>query len=392
MDDMRKTRSRVAAVYEIIRSAPALLVACGLSACHDLSSPTPKAPFDFSQDLLAPIPALDRAVGYAIGADGKVVGTAYQELVIEQDKAARGVLWLNPQTPVPLDPPDVPPTLQPGWYEVWAHALNEVGDVAGWVHYIDGVTHAGGAAQAFRRWADGRFELLPRLLEYKGSFAYGINNAGDVVGCSGSSEYNEASMAVLWPAGGGMLLLGGLAPTPTKEDCANAINNHGVIAGTASTATGAEHAVIWRGAGEIVDLDTLPGFSSHAWAINERGEVAGDLLVPEIVGKQPAKWSADGKVTLLGAPGGVGTYGRGLGINDLGDVVGYALASGREHAMFWPHEGGAFDLSEIVSGTRLGRVTGSHANSVSDNGDVTGYIVTLGLGTVAPIVWHYRRR
>jgi probable HAF family extracellular repeat protein len=53
------------------------------------------------------------------------------------------------------------------------------------------------------------------------------------------------------------------------------VNNLGDVVGAATTTAGATHAFMYRN-GRMLDLGTLPGgTSSHATAINDRGDVAG---------------------------------------------------------------------------------------------------------------------
>jgi probable HAF family extracellular repeat protein len=103
---------------------------------------------------------------------------------------------------------------------------------------------------------------------------------------------------------------------------ADDINARGDIVGTATTAAGEEHAVLWRD-GIIADLGTLGGTFSQAHAINANGQVVGRATTsggPE--GTEYAFLWQDGRMISLGVPPG-GTYSVGLGITPAGVVMAY---------------------------------------------------------------------
>ncbi len=120
----------------------------------------------------------------------------------------------------------------------------------------------------------GEIRELPPLAGDSVGGAFGINEAGQVVGLTGPCGFPSLSLGlhpVLWQNGVATALptLGGL-----MNNAALSINNRGQIVGTSDlpgdTAT---HAVMWRH-GKITDLGTLPGdFFSFAYGINDRGQV-----------------------------------------------------------------------------------------------------------------------
>jgi probable HAF family extracellular repeat protein len=144
--------------------------------------------------------------------------------------------------------------------------LNNNGDVVGSSDTANGTTHA-------FRWHDGRMTDLGTLPGGGISFAYGINDDGDVVGENRSSTTTHA---FLWHDGW-MTDLGTL-PGGTVSG-ARAINNHGDIVGFSGTATGVQVPVRWHN-GRITDLGTLDGTQGAAFAVNDHGEAAGMVVVP----------------------------------------------------------------------------------------------------------------
>jgi len=101
--------------------------------------------------------------------------------------------------------------------------------------------------------------------------------------------------------------LGTLPGGPVSS--AIAINNGGLIVGLSVTASGHEHAVLWKNRA-IKDLGTLGGKSSRALALNNFGQIVGSSERAD--GKVYAfRWS-DGVMTDLGTPGGSGSAAYGI--------------------------------------------------------------------------------
>jgi probable HAF family extracellular repeat protein len=192
---------------------------------------------------------------------------------------------------------------------------------------------------------------------------------------------------------------------------ASAINNYGAIAGSAMTAQGQQHAVLWTaGARNVLDLHpqgyqssaatginaagqvvlnasgpntrayiwytgrftevAAPGYTFDALAINALGRVAGDTRATGQMLPQASYWTGTGGLVRLdpAANGGLGT-----GVNTAGQVAGWVWLSGHGGlvnigALLWPAGGGEpRQLGTLASGTQ------SKATGINDNGDVAGY-------------------
>jgi probable HAF family extracellular repeat protein len=111
------------------------------------------------------------------------------------------------------------------------------------------------------------------------------------------------------------------AAAVTRSSNAWAINNRGEVAGTSTTESGDIHAVVWSKSGVVADLGTLGGATSRAYAINDLGQVVG--MSETASGDWHAfLWSASTGMTELPTLAGTTTC-EAVDINDRGDAVGY---------------------------------------------------------------------
>jgi len=139
-------------------------------------------------------------------------------------------------------------------------------------------------------WEDGQPIDLGTLYDHPSSMAFGINNAGVVVGHSGVAS-SGASRAFVWSKQTGMVDLG--MPDGWLSAWAQGINDRGEIVGSVSMAGDPQfgfpseygapppvlpinHAVLWKD-GQCIDLQDLVADSTwmlyNATAINARGQI-----------------------------------------------------------------------------------------------------------------------
>jgi subtilisin family serine protease len=282
-----------------------------------------------------------------------------------------------------------------------ANVVNQDGTAAGDVtQYAADGTDLGRRAV---RWEAGRTEAT--LLGHLGADGYtnawtrAINSDGTIVGNGqkrdGSGNY-LGGRAIRWDAGSTEATeLDSLGTDARGSSSAEAldINDAGTTVGQATPyvdgqARGAA-AVRWdagdRAATRLDSLDTSEdGFqSSHAYAINDGGDIVGTSTAygPDGTGTRAVRWAAGGTgVTELEqlevSPTGEARS-TALDVNDDGVAVGTAFAFSEsgpydpgDRAVAWTTEGDLVDLTALLpadSGWTLSR-----AVSVSDTGWITG--------------------
>ena len=158
--------------------------------------------------------------------------------------------------------------------------------------------------------------------------------------------------------------LGGTQTTPMS------INNHGAIVGFADTVDGLTRAFLYR-RGQFTDLGTLGGDDSFAYRVNDNGLIVGraqDLsgrfraFVTTLSGGTLELRALDARVD--------GEFGAAVGINSVGDVIGYYTTSG-------PHMSvrNRIFLYRNFRVEDLGTFGGEDgvAVAVNDTGSVAGY-------------------
>ena len=226
------------------------------------------------------------------------------------------------------------------------------------------------------------------------SVATGINNVGQVVGWdqtassndnvflySGGSMQNIGSgygyaindngQAVGSTAGGSTFLYSGSSMQYLGRGYGYGINNLGQVVGQDSDNN---QAVLYSG-GSMSYLGTLGGDVSRATGINDNGQVVG--WAQTVSGYYNAFLYSDGTMQGLGTLGGNASFA--YAVNNSGQVVGLAdIGSGHSNAFLY--SGGTMkDL-----GTLDGIVqTNSVAYGINDNGLIVGYTQTASDGNSA---------
>lgn len=245
-----------------------------------------------------------------------------------------------------------------GGSDTVALGLNNVGQLAG------GSFTATGNEHGFV-WSVGGGMLDLGVLPFTGnSRAEAINNRGVVTGFS-EGVPSTPPLAFRWSVNEGMSSLGALAPGADGASWGAALNDAGLIAGAANTASLERHAFAWMPARGLVDIDTLGSIYSDGIAVSARGEVAGSRLPADEAGYRAWLWAPGRGMRDLGAAGGVDSFT--LAMSPGGRIAGLVnLASGDQRAMTWTR----------TEGMRLlGTLGGANSRSqqANDRGQVVGY-------------------
>lgn len=222
-----------------------------------------------------------------------------------------------------------------------------------------------GSALSVRAQVSFTFTDLGTLPGGTASSAFGINNAGTVVG--GSTTTSSATPFYAYSYSGGTMTNLGTISGGNSE--AHAINASGVIVGN-SGLTGSTHAFSYNGS--FTDLGTLGGTASNANGINASGVVVGQSQTTGNAALHA--FSYNGTLTDLGTLG--GTNSNAWDINSSGVIVGQSqIASGVTRAY-------VLSSGTLSAGNSIGAISGatsaSMALAINDAGIVVGQSQTSG--------------
>ena len=205
-----------------------------------------------------------------------------------------------------------------------------------------------------------------------------LNALGQVTGGAFTGS-GDAVQAYFWTPGSRIRNLGTLGGA---NSFARALNDEGQVAGVAETATLASHAFLWSRIQSMQDLGTLGGRNSDAFSLNSPGQVVGvsdTKWIDPLVGGNPLahafSWSPSGptagRMLDLGTLGGLTSIA--FALNDAGQAVGKAgtdpASPNLSHAFVWTAAGGLVDLNTRIPKAPAG-LTVTEALAISQNGSI----------------------
>lgn len=196
------------------------------------------------------------------------------------------------------------------------------------------------------------------------SAAYGINDAGQIVGVS----YSYGALtphAVLWING---------TPTPLPDFTPRDINASGMIVGCSSVYNAAN---LWVGracsylSGTLTELASLGGANSQAFAVNDGGVIVGQSFLVNDTTLRACAWINGTPHDLGTLAGGAAAQSSAADVNTAGQVVGWSdSVAGTPHAFLYQLD----SAGNVVQRTDLGALgtTFSYAYGINSAGIVVG--------------------
>lgn len=250
--------------------------------------------------------------GLFVGPDDRLYGTSQ-----DGSGVTRGFVW-NGVTLADIG------SIAPG-DQVFPQSVNASGTIAGY-------TTTGGNTFAFKLSGGTMTALgtLPGAPMPASSSAYGINDAGQVVGVA--SWNLGGTRAFRTDATGSLVALGTLG---ANDSFAYAINATGDVVGDSVTGANATHAFLFTDAGGMKDLGVFSGgVESHAYGINDAGDIVGSAA--DGAGNMRAFLWRSGSgmrdINDLIPPNSGCVVTDARDINGSGDIVGFGIIGGQEHA------------------------------------------------------------
>jgi probable HAF family extracellular repeat protein len=254
----------------------------------------------------------------------------------------------------------------PTWF--WRDCMQIRSSVPALVAIGAGLT---GPAAAFGQ----SFELVP-LGNLGSSYAAVtcVNDQGEAVGLTAVGDNDHA---FYW-RNGTMIDLGTLEGGAASR--ALWINNNGQVVGSSLNASGQERPVLWQrnaqNLWQITDLNTLGGPTAYANKISDNGRIVG--MSSRSSGPRHGFLLYNSVFTDLGAlayPANLGTS-EALGVNDAGQVVGYAYAPlwGPDHAFY-------YNGTAAVDITPPGQFSFARGEAINATGMAAGITILPGGGS-----------
>lgn len=226
-------------------------------------------------------------------------------------------------------------------------------------------------------WRRGALIELPTL-GGNNAAAVAINNRGQVVGASETGTATDCVPhyeAVLW--GPKLDQIHRLPPLPADTEAVpTGINDSGQVVGTSANCTsGPVEAVLWQ-EGKPINLGSLGGAVFNiAFGINNRGQVVGQSNLPGDTTHHAFFWE-DGVMTDLGTFGGL-PVSLATSINNKSQVVGFSQEPDGANTVACLWENGlVIDLNTVIPADSPWFLI--EALGINDRGQIAGYAFNSG--------------
>jgi probable HAF family extracellular repeat protein len=243
---------------------------------------------------------------------------------------------------------------------------------------VVGIAFDGVASRGVMWDADGaRHDLPAPPAPFDWAAPFAVNDHGLVAGFlvdPDAEDPDELALPFRWTAKGGYRL----AEYPFGTELRwGGLNDHGDIVGSADPLDAEQYGVYLDPLkGGMVEIGSMSGIWTEATAINDRGRITGfDYAdIPTGFYDVPFIWDPRSGFQLLG---GFSGSSRPNGINDHGEIVGFATDAGgtTQFAFYWSDKLGVVDL-----GAEAGL---SDAYAINKRGQVAGVRASDG----AAVVW-----
>lgn len=176
----------------------------------------------------------------------------------------------------------------------------------------------------------------------RSSFAYGINNNGQVTGASQVSDQTSHAFLISPP----YTQMIDLDTLGSSASLGQGINSMGQVAGTYVSASRNDRAfLISAPYTSMTDLGDLGGEYSSGYGINDSGQVTG---YAETADRERHAFLWDGAIQDLGTLGGVCCWSSGYAINNAGQITGFSdTATNTDAFLYTPGGGPMVDLGNL---------------------------------------------
>lgn len=260
-----------------------------------------------------------------------------------------------------------------------ASGINDSGQIAGW--------SATGTAAEYRPFLYSQLSGIINLgtLGGRSSIASGINSSGLVVGNSSTSLPYDSQYAAFTVQPGGQPVRIDLSPQQARDSFAYGINDNGDVTGSIYSQNNSESYAFLNSYASTALLPGLGGSHATGMAVNNTGQVAGSAAL--VNGDQRA-FLFDGAQTInLGTISDQDNLGYGLGtaawsgsnaINNRGQVVGTFGFVGYQGRGFISDGNGMSDLNDLLGPDAIGVWEITDAMAINDAGVIAAYGYRIG--------------